>query len=571
MKRFRRPLAFLALPLMLLPALEAALWTAGRAAERVPGETASRVVRKFSPLDSYPRRPEDYVKVAIFGESAAAGYGALRGFDIILKHELESRYPDRKFYFKNFAEAGYPFHGFEAEFLKREIGRYDLILVYAGLAESMRYADESGLFRSPEEKHRRGLKAPSWADGPRRFLARKSLVYSFYTRLSGLLNALLGKPGALVHCNRFQIAREEIQAPIFPEREKERFVADYARDMRDVAELASRLRKHVIVAGIIIKESSPPHFSMATPGLDEESGLRMRALLARGSKLLEKGRPAQALRPLLEARGLDGRVAIVNHRIGRAYWALGRRAQARRFFLEGNEDDGLPFRYVRRLNAAAAAQDGKGYFHYIDTVRDMGRLIERGYEYEELFNDMEHPGLLGHAFLAREFLCLLPGLPPADAASGPACLDWERADLRKLGERYRRDLLVSPQEEAGTALMMAQWHFSNSSMTAYPEELLAEADVHLDEYRRKIADEPSARSADLLLQAWISAARGASPGKSMDLLNQALELTPAYVRSQWLADSGNGKTMQEMFRGWGIVYDAAGSRFAGAPDLPDPA
>lgn len=558
MTGLRRAIVFATLPLLLLPAFETALWLADVAARGSKGETARKVSRKLAPLDPYPERPEEYLKIAVFGESAAAGYGGLRGFDALLRRELETRYPGQKLLVKNFAAPGHPFHGFQVELLKAEMDRYDVLLVYSGLAESMRYADEAGLFRPAAEKSARGLKPFGWKERLRRFLERESRAYSFYSRLRGLRDAFLGAPAPLVHCNRFQVDREELQAALFPSEEKDRFVADYARDMKEVAALAARKRKHVLVAGVIVMETSMPHFSVLAPGTTPEQVESLRTLLSQGTALINAGRHAQALEPLSRAIALDPGVAIVDYRLGQAYWSLGRRAQARRHFKLSAENDGLPFRHVGRLNAAAAMAEaaGAGWFRYIDTDPGLGALVDRDYRYDELFNDMEHPRLAGHAFLAQEFLCRLPGLPHA-----PPCADWRVFDLRALTERYRRELKVSTEEEAGVAMMMAQWHFTNASMTAYPEERLAAAEAHLDEHRRKAGDAPAARASALLLQAWIDGARGEGPRRPAALLNEALALEPAFVRAQWLADSGNGRSMEEMFRDYGVSFEAVGRRF----------
>ncbi len=51
----------------------------------------------------YPDNPGEYVKVAIFGESAAAGWGAERNFSDIIDYELKKNCPKLKFYVRNYA------------------------------------------------------------------------------------------------------------------------------------------------------------------------------------------------------------------------------------------------------------------------------------------------------------------------------------------------------------------------------------------------------------------------------------------------------------------------------------
>ncbi|MGA9599227.1 MAG: hypothetical protein WBS22_03030 [Methylocystis sp.] len=74
------------------------------------------------------------VKVAIFGGSSAVGFAAPVGFDRF----LEEAAPDR-LVVHNYAEAGSPFAGYQAELAKIVMPYYDVILLYAGHNENWSY------------------------------------------------------------------------------------------------------------------------------------------------------------------------------------------------------------------------------------------------------------------------------------------------------------------------------------------------------------------------------------------------------------------------------------------------
>ena len=83
------------------------------------------------------------VKVAIFGGSSAVGYAAPIGFARFLEEAVPGR-----LLIDNYAEAGAPFVGFQAELAKVVMPYYDVILVYAGHNEMWSY-----LYRRSREMH----------------------------------------------------------------------------------------------------------------------------------------------------------------------------------------------------------------------------------------------------------------------------------------------------------------------------------------------------------------------------------------------------------------------------------
>src|SRR5205823_3145830 len=96
------------------------------------------------PYDPYPSRPERFLKIAIFGESSAAGFHSERSFGEIVKRELALTPGDRPVYVKNYARPGLVFHRDEAEMVKRLIDRYDVFLIYAGNSEAWNPIYERG-------------------------------------------------------------------------------------------------------------------------------------------------------------------------------------------------------------------------------------------------------------------------------------------------------------------------------------------------------------------------------------------------------------------------------------------
>lgn len=86
-------------------------------------------------LDAFISNPDLYreelkspkTKIAIFGGSSATGFAAPFGFGKFVEEAGKGR-----LIVHNYAEAGAPFVGFQAELLKMVMGHYDVIIIYAG-------------------------------------------------------------------------------------------------------------------------------------------------------------------------------------------------------------------------------------------------------------------------------------------------------------------------------------------------------------------------------------------------------------------------------------------------------
>ena len=128
---------------LLLASVELALWGLDR---HSPGRFP------ILEVDDYPSHPENYVKIAVFGESSAKGQGAERGPADVIRYHMQLQFPDRKFYLRNYARPGAFFHGYQAEMAKANMSRYDIIVLYAGHNEAHTILDVNGFFRKPEYK-----------------------------------------------------------------------------------------------------------------------------------------------------------------------------------------------------------------------------------------------------------------------------------------------------------------------------------------------------------------------------------------------------------------------------------
>jgi hypothetical protein len=560
MIRPRVPLGFLGFGLLLLCSLETAL----RVLEPLG-------LAQFSSEGGvYPDHPERYVKIAVVGESPAAGFAATRPFADIVSKELESAYPGKRFFLKNYASLGLSFHGCESELTMRLIERYDYILIYSGLSEFRLHLAEAGLTAtvggSPED---RCEQLDDNTLGNRIASHFRTVPFLHWLRHWRYEN-LIAHPSADFVLGPSIPGLTELHAPIFSASIRDRMAADFAADMRAIAALAQRRGKHVLASAVILNEPWRPFFSSHRAGLSDADRHEFDEKLKKGAASLAAGHDAAAVRYLMQACAIDPEVSILDNLMGRALWDLGDRREARRHFVSSIIEDGLPFRYSALLNGEIKAADSSAnpYFRYIDANADLDPLLARGYAYDELFSDMEHPNLTGHEFLAREFLCAIAQSMPVAPRPEEACADWRSADLRFLSDRERMRLGVTDQEQADVDMTNAVWHYREAGLSAYPADFLVVADQHLERFRQHSTKSDENRVRWMLGKALVRARQGDATVETARLLNDAMSLSPEYVERQLESDAGDGRTIRELLAEAGVKLDADNRVFEAASPPP---
>ena len=216
----------------------------------------------------YPDNPGEYVKVAIFGESAAAGWGAERNFSHIIDYELKKNCPNLKFYVRNYAECSATFHGEQAEILKSVIDKYDIFLVYAGNNEHLPYilSDDSTVLQ--EEGRIRGMLVP--------FLEKYSRVYAFTTKISrryvgplftraAFLKAVRDKNNVSPKPRLFETATRVSWD------ERIKITARFQGDLDEIGNLIQSKHKYLIISSVPINENYKPLFSVVSSNLDDRA------------------------------------------------------------------------------------------------------------------------------------------------------------------------------------------------------------------------------------------------------------------------------------------------------------
>jgi len=433
---------------------------------------------------NYPSDPEQYVKLAIFGESSVVGHNAERPFEAILRLELAKQFPDKRIYIRNYGRAAFPFHTYEAEILRTNLHRYDILLIYAGHNDVHPYLDETGYWRKPEFKHARMfVRQPGdelttltrLLDSHSRIFA---LLVHYQRKRSQELEASHGGAKRDLHFSEF-----ETQGVLPPE-EFKKIEIHFKEDMDEAVRLATRYNKQIIISSVPSFEEWKPFFSVR--GKDS-SGLANEVFLTNYRNGLEKFNEkkfSEALVLFQKAREIDEHVAIISYYIGMCETALDHKQTAREYLREAMVEDGFPARALYSLYdiSRSIAQNSPEHVHFVDTIATFHNLIDRGYSYDDLFADFQHPSFMGQIVIGLNFLCEILKLEPFKSDGRGKCTDASTADIRGLTQGYWSELGLTPMDIAKTAFDSATWHYSLSSISAYPDVFLDRAERRMNRF-----------------------------------------------------------------------------------------
>ena len=510
---------------------------------------------------AYPGNPGQYLKIAVFGGSAAQGAFVPRAFDEVLQYELMQRYPDQQFFVRNYAMHGFPFHRHQAEWAKMLIDKYDVLVIYCGNNEAENWYDDSGYWRQPEFADAKDLEfaPPPDATMPvltkaRTWLASNSRIYAYVTRKKE-------RVGSTVYKNRNHDYKEFEPADSLPPEQRAAIVSNFEQDVRDLSELAAEHDAQILLSVTAPFETWPPSYSTFRPDILDEEKQRWMELFEQGNQLREAGQLEQAILAYQKAAEIDGDVSVLNYRMGLICLEQGQE-QARRYLRKAIDHEGHYFRSPSSLHETAkrlAEQHNR--LHYVDVVGAFHHALEDGsLRDEDLFVDVYHPSFLGHVIMARTFLDSLSQLAPvaewqAQDVPENVPVDWKALTA----ERYR-DLDIQPTEAAAAMAENVLWYFDMAHFCAYPHRCYAEVRTLLERIHQLCGDgDPMFETFAAVTRARL-AIRDGDHAAAAQFANEALAHSPKHLRMILEMKAWNHYLGDE-FEEAGIRYDSSAKQY----------
>ncbi len=389
-----------------------------------------------------------WLRVAVIGESSAAGFGSPLSFADVVGAGLRQAFPERCVAVRNLAEEGARFHADQARLARAILGSFDVLLIYAGNNEVLNgifaRGGAHGLDLGPVRDQRADVAAklarareqvagresfPAWLERRSRLLAlARSTLGGALDRLAAAL-AVPRDRSELRPRSTSSLPRSAVRK-VVPQHVIDRLDERYARDLRRLASRARRGGKLVVASTVVTFDVWPPAFSRRAPGLTDGEAAAIDLAVERAGVERLAGRPGAARVALERALALDPRHAGANHLRGLVALEAGDFAAAWRFLERARDEDGFPIRTLSTINTQTRALGAAGEVVVVDAERAIRDRIERGASFEDFLIDPQHPGPVGHLLIGRAFLCALHGAPGfARDALREACAPLDDASL----------------------------------------------------------------------------------------------------------------------------------------------
>jgi hypothetical protein len=447
----------------------------------------------------YPTSPDDYIKISIFGGSAARGYNSEKNFPDILKYELEKNFPDKKFYFKTFASNGAPFYKNQAELIKQNIEKFDYFLISSGNNEIVNYWGNNAFFTHPdfkarkiEERLKTGIPKSKKTSKIISYLHAKSHFFSFANRVLDKLNAIYRKKQNKKKINNIN-SWIKIVYPRFTSKhmmspaQKTKLYDNFKYALEEVAILSDKKSKKIIVSSVMDNEEWLPAFSIVEklniPAV-KQLDLKAQNALKNKKYILLEIIANQAL------KSADKPIAVFQYYKGMSLLGKGDQTNGRQWLRKAITNDPYFIRSTDKHHNISLEMSSKyKSVRYIDVIEEFHIVLNQGVSYSSLFVDPHHPSVVGHVINAYNFYCTIA----TDIDKNAKCHSLENFNPTAIYKKYKKELNITSDITAKDALMVARWHIGmQHQITAYPEQYISEAIKYLQKFLKNA--EPTSRN-----------------------------------------------------------------------------
>ncbi len=350
-------------------------------------------------------KKEGTYRIFVLGESAAMGFPEPAfSFARVLEVMLRARYPDVRFEVVNTAMTAINSHVVLPIARQCVRQRPDLFVVHLGNNEVVGPFGAAGVL-GPFTPSRGFVQAN---------LAMKA------TRTGQLVHHLLRKlrqrtDAPQVWNGMGTFANSHVHAD---DTRLERIYDHFRENLEDICRAGTDAGVPVVVCTIPVNlKDSAPFGSRHNPNRDDEQTATWQKAYQAGVRHEERGQYSEAIRQYQQAARIDDQFADLAFRLGRCYGALGKKSEAKEYFVRARDLDTLRFRTDTTINRTireVLAGQNDDRVRLADAEGAFERSSPNGIPGEELFLEHVHMNFKGNCLMARTvFECITDLAPPA--------------------------------------------------------------------------------------------------------------------------------------------------------------
>ena len=448
-------------------------------------------------ISQYPIFSKNFLKIGVFGGSAAAGYNAEINFSTILQHELRHANNFRqKPLVMNFASSGMPFHDGQAKILKEFLPYFDLTIIYAGNNENLHYLTSTGALFIDKDTLQTNITINNQRNRKRMRLFTLERVVSnsntanFLIRILRLLRLKIGNTVATSYQSDHTNIEEDILIdavttnPIITLDKKIQIEQLFLDDLTDISNQATLLGKKVLVVGMVNNDLFSPCQSHVSKTADKKE---INAVLQNVKSRIAKSDYDTSLKILNQLSSKFGNISAINHLQALTQLKLNNLPEAvqhiNNCFDNSTEIIGRScYRLRTAINSLCSESES---MDYLDINSDIHEFLKNPSEYSQLFRDVQHLSSLGHIVLGFRLLNYV-------CNNSKGFYDMSRTSLYDFQTLVDKEIEYFDQFEVSQSqiddhnFLSFRWSLSCSLYSSNKEEYVAQARWYIDKWWQSV-------------------------------------------------------------------------------------
>ena len=456
--------------------------------------------------NKYPKNPENFLKVAVFGGSSTAGNYIEFNFSNVVSQDLKEIIGSNIFV-KNYGGLGESFYKEQAEILKKTIPYYDIFIIYSGNNEWVNLYNENCGIKTfnviiescenleIDRKKRISLvteelyKKKIHKFNLFKFLESKSRIYAILFKVNYYISKIFTKNIEEEKDDSFfketGLVRPKISElnKAFSDKKIDQIPQKFESDLKKIIKNIKKEKKFLILVGVSGNEFWPPFFSKLSKNLSNSEVNFLNAKFTSIEKNIKTKNFLQAQKETEEILFKEPDHAYANFLMGKISIKLDKIEASWNYLEKAIDEDGFPIRSLSKINHLLKKQSALNdkNVSYVDFPKVIRKITVNNPSNPALFEDWVHPKVLSHIIIGRLSSCEIIKHIKLETAKTKYFCDKsvEYKNLETIYGYYKKKFKISEKNIIEARKKIYRWIILVSRISAHPEHFYKIAERNL--------------------------------------------------------------------------------------------
>ena len=505
--------------------------------------------------NSYPAKPENYFKIAVFGGSSVEGTVEFN-FSNIINNDVK-KIIGSNIFVKNYGESGNSFHKEQAEILKKTIPFYDIFVIYSGNNEWVNlYNQDCGIKKfniniqscknidlkknkkislATEELYKKKISKFNLF----KFLESRSRIYAIISKIEYYFSNYLfkklkkttkKKDGSVFQETGLTRPVKSESNKVFSEKRIKEIPKKFGNDLKEIIQEIQKEKKFLIIVGAIGNELWPPYFSKHSDFLNSNDISILDSKLKDVENKIKNKNFLEAKKQIKEILINEVDHSYANFLMGKISMYLGQTDASWSYFEKAIDEDGFPHRNLSKINLLSKnqAEKSKDNVSYIDYPKVVRKLISENQSTENLFVDWVHPNSLGHIIIGKLISCeIIKHIKFISEKKNYSCDKLpDKNSFDSMYDYYKNKFKISENSIVETRRVIYRWAILLSRISAHPEYFYKIAQENLKYFYPNYKSNEEEKVKYLVLSSFLRVAQGKNCEVVKDSMREAYSISP---------------------------------------------